>query len=155
MRRKDRERDAVFALEVLRDCEYAALATVNKDGTPYCIPVSPAVLNGAVYFHCAEEGQKIDNIKNNGSVCISGVRYTKMIPGEFTTEFESAVATGKCAIISDKTEKIEALRAICEKYAKSNMDHFDSQIARSIDHTCVCKIQIENITGKANMPDKE
>ena len=153
MRRKEREKDSAFALEVLRDCEYATFATVNKDGTPYCIPVSPAVLNGAVYFHCAQEGQKLDNIKNNDSVCISGVRYTRLIPEQFTTEFESAVAVGKCSIISDEAEKLEAFRAICEKYAKSNMDNFNSQIAKSINNACVCKIQIEKITGKANMPE--
>ena len=36
MRRKDREKDAVFALEVMRDCEYATLATVNPDKTCVC-----------------------------------------------------------------------------------------------------------------------
>ncbi|MDF2839216.1 MAG: putative nitroimidazole resistance protein, partial [Evtepia sp.] len=56
MRRKDREKDSQFALEVLKNCEYATLATVNPDGTPYCIPISPAMMDGALYFHCALEG---------------------------------------------------------------------------------------------------
>ena len=37
MRRKDREMDRDFALQVLDKCEYAVLATVNPDGTPYCL----------------------------------------------------------------------------------------------------------------------
>jgi len=152
MRRTDREKDSAFALEVLRDCEYANFATVNAaDGTPYCIPVSPVLINNAIYFHCAYEGQKIENIKKNNAVCLSAVRHTKLLPERFTTEYESAVAFGKCEIISDEneTEKIMALRAIGEKYAKSNMDNFDAHIVKYLSHTCICKMKIEKITGKA------
>jgi len=154
MRRADRERDAAFAMEVLRDCEYATLATINSDGTPYCVPLSIAVAENTIYFHCAHEGKKFDNIKNNENVCINGVRYTKLVPENFTTEYESATATGKCRIISDKDEKIAALKAICEKYANSNMINFDNQIEKFMNHTCICKIIIENITGKANTSNK-
>lgn len=151
MRRTDREKDAGFALEVLRGCEYATLATVNTDKTPYCIPISPVLIGNAIYFHCALKGQKLDNIRQNDAVCVSCVRYTKLVPEKFTTEYESAVATGKCGTVSDEAEKIAALRAICEKYAKNNMSGFEAQMAKSLHKTCVCKIHIEQITGKANM----
>ena len=149
MRRKDRERDAAFALEVLRDCEYAAFATVNTDGkTPYCILISPVLINNSVYFHCAKEGQKIDNIKKNNSVCISCARNTKLVG--FTTEYESAVVFGKCEIVPDEneTEKIMALRAIGEKYAKDNMHNFEAHTDKFLSATCICRVDIEKITGK-------
>jgi hypothetical protein len=151
MRRKDRERDAAFALEVLRGCEYATLATVNADGTPYCIPISVALADSAVYFHCAAEGQKLTNIINNNSVCLSCVRHTKLLPEQFTTEYESAVITGKCEIVTDDAEKIAALKIICEKYAAGFMDQFDRRIAASLHRTCVCRVDIERLTGKANL----
>ena len=151
MRRKDREKDADFAFEILRDCEYATLATVNHDGTPYCIPVSPVVINNMIYFHCAPEGKKLDNIKENDNVCISGVRYTRLIPEKFTTEYESAVAAGKCRIINDETEKLMAFHAICDKYAKSNMNSFYLEISKSMYKTFICRINVEQITGKANI----
>jgi len=151
MRRADREKSSLFAMEVLRDCEYAALATVNADGTPYCIPVSPVLIEDKIYFHCALEGKKLDNIRQNNAVCISGVRYTKLLPENFTTEYESAVASGICEIIEDETEKIAVLRAICEKYAKAGMNKFNAQAEKSLSVTCVCKIRIAEITGKANI----
>ena len=151
MRRKDKEKNAAFALEVLRDCEYAALASINTDGTPYCIPISPVLAGNIVYFHCAAEGKKLDNIKQNNAVCISCVRYTKLIPEEFTTDYESAVATGKCVIVTDESEKIMALRKISEKYAKTNMSNFDAELAKFLKKTCVCRIDIEYITGKASI----
>ena len=35
MRRKDKERDAAFAWQVLRDATYATLAMTDSDGSPY------------------------------------------------------------------------------------------------------------------------
>ena len=153
MIRKDREKDTAFALEVIRDCEYATLATVNTDGTPYCIPISPVLIDSAIYFHCAQEGQKLDNIRQNNTVCVTCVRRVKLIPEKFTAKYESAVVFGKCEIVSDANgrEKIMALRVICEKYAKSNMNNFEAKTAGSLSKTCVCKITIEQITGKANI----
>ena len=148
MRRTDREKDATFALEVLRHCEYATLATINVDGTPYCIPISPVLIGHAIYFHCATEGQKLTNISQNNAVCVSGVRYTKLVPERFTTEYESAVATGSCSLVLSDEEKKMALRAICEKYAKSNMEHMEEKIAESLHRTCVCRIDIVQISGK-------
>ena len=151
LRRKDREKDVVFAMEVLRESDYATLATVNPDGTPYCVPISPVLMGETVYFHCAAEGKKLDNIKQNNNVCISCACDVKPMPENFTTLYKSAVLTGKCEIVSDDTEKKLALREICEKYAKSNMSGFDSQIEKYLHKTCVCKIVVEKITGKANI----
>ena len=150
MRRKDREKDAAFALEVLRAAEYATLGTVNPDGSPYCVPISPAVMDGDIYFHCANEGKKLDNIKQNNSICLSAVRYTQLMPSLFTTEYESAVADGKAYIVTDDGEKYRALVAICEKYAGDYMEAAKERIAQSLGRTCVVKVVIDRITGKAN-----
>ena len=149
MRRKDREKDNQFALDVLQQCEYATLATSNPDGTPYCIPISPVILQESIYFHCALEGKKLKNIRLHPSVCVSAVSYTKRVPEKFTTEFESAVVMGDCHLVTEESEKIEALRAICEKYAASNMSAFEHAIAKSLARTGICKITIQQISGKA------
>ena len=151
MRRKDRERDVSFAMEILSDCEYATLATINTDGTPYCIPISIVTADNVIYFHCATEGQKLINISKNNSVCISCVRHTRLVPEKFSLEYESAVVTGTCSIVSDNEKKIEALKKIAEKYAKSAMEHADEKIAKSLHKISVCKVDIINITGKASV----
>ena len=151
MLKKEKERDAAFAKEVLCDCQYATISMVNADGTPYCIPVHIVLKDDSVYFHCATEGQKLENIKRNGTVCVSAVRRTRVIPEKFTADFESAVMTGKCEIVTDEKDKIGAMRAICEKYAASNMSNF--AVAATPDKLlalCICKISIEQITGKSS-----
>lgn len=154
MRRTDREKDSDFAFEVLRDCEYASLATVNADNIPYCIPISIVVHKQKIYFHSAMSGLKLDSIAHNSHVCISGVRYTKLVPEKFTTEFESAVAQGICTLVQDEAEKILALRLISEKYASSNMEAFERTIRGSLSRTAVARIDVTQITGKANMQNK-
>ena len=151
MRRKDREKDASFAFEVLRDSEYVTLATINSDGTPYCIPISAVLVGNALYFHCAAEGQKLTNINKNSAVCLSGVRYAKTVPENFTTEYESAVASGSCKIVQNEEEKIMAMRALCEKYATDNMENFDAAMAKSFHRVTVCRVDIVQITGKSNL----
>ena len=150
MRRSDRERPESFALQILQACEYATLATVNPDGTPYCVPLS-LVLDGRVlYFHCAPKGQKLSNIRSGGQVCVSAVGRTKLAPEEYTTRYESAVVTGRATEVTDDTEKTHALRLICEKYAPNHMADFDVAIARSLSATTVIRVDIEAATGKEN-----
>ncbi|HAN20321.1 MAG TPA: 5-nitroimidazole antibiotic resistance protein [Clostridiales bacterium] len=150
MRRKDRQKDKDFALNVVRECEYATLATLNNDNTPYCIPISPVLYDDVIYFHCATEGKKLDNIIKNSNVCLSCVRNIKLVPKDFITKFESAVVFGKCFIINDPDEKLFALKEICEKYAKENIAEFENAVSKWMSQTTICKIIIDEITGKAN-----
>ncbi len=150
MKKKERQTDTKRALSILANCEFATLATINADNTPYCIPISVVLVDKHVYFHCATEGKKIDNILRNSSVCISCVGQTKLLPENFTTAYESTVVSGKCEIVEDETQKIMALKAISEKYASSNMASFEKTVRAWINRTTVCKISIIEITGKAN-----
>lgn len=149
MRRKDRQKDAAFALDIVKKCEYAALATQNPDGSPYSIPISPAVLNGKIYFHCAPKGTKLDNILAYPKVCLSCVGETRLVPEEYTTEYESAVVFGTAKIVDDEALKKEVLRAICEKYAPDQMHRFEDAVEAYWKRVCICEITIDEITGKA------
>ena len=60
MRRKECERDAAFAWEVLKNSIYSTVSMVCPDGTPYATPVNiigDEVYN-ALYFHCAGAGER-------------------------------------------------------------------------------------------------
>lgn len=151
MRRKDREKDKHFALEVIRSCEYGTLATVNKDNSPYCISVSPVLMDDYIYFHCAKEGKKLDNIAANNAVCFSCATNTKVIPEKYTTLYESAVVFGKCFVVKNKEEKIRMLQVLSQKYTNNSPESLQQELDKYLDHTCVCKITIDEITGKAHL----
>ncbi len=130
MRRKDREMPRGFAEYVADTCDYAVLATVNADRTPYCIPISIARDGDVIYFHCAKEGQKYDNMKRQPEVCISCTGNIRCMTNAFSLEYESAVIKGKANEVVRDEEKIHALRLISQRYTPEYMHAFDEEAAQ-------------------------
>ena len=161
MRKASRAMDAAFALEVLDKAPYVTISFTRPDGTPYGVPLSLARTNEKTfYFHCALEGEKLDCIAANPRVALSAVtRCTPTVgpkDGSFTLQYKSAMAVGKAEIITDKDEKIEALRAICLRFLPKHMDAFNDAITRSLGRTAVVKITLtEPPTGKRKQYDKQ
>ena len=91
MRKKDRERDKNFALDVADRCDYAVLSLVDTDNNPYCVPISIVREGNSIYFHCAKEGMKTDCLRYNPNVCITCVTDTFKPDYFFTTTFKSAI----------------------------------------------------------------
>lgn len=150
MRRKDRLLTAEETMAVLDKCEYGILSTVNAEGEPYGVPVSYAVIDGAVYFHCATVGEKLDNITQNPAVCFTVVGDTEPT-GEtgFSTYFESCVIFGKVREITDAEEKTAALEAMVMRYLPDYMHNFERIMGQQGKATKVFAISAERITGKA------
>jgi nitroimidazol reductase NimA-like FMN-containing flavoprotein (pyridoxamine 5'-phosphate oxidase superfamily) len=155
MRRKDREQDRSFAERVVDTCFYAVLATVNDDGSPYCVPLSIVRDGGWIYFHCAHEGHKIDNLKSRNRVCLSCVGDVQEPPDHFTVVYESAIVSGAAEEVREDAEKARALRLLCERHTPAHMAAFDDAMAREYQATAVWKIRIEEISGKQRLPPKQ
>lgn len=49
---------------------------------------------------------------------------------------------GHAAIVTDKAEKTEALRLLCQRFLPKHMEHFDEAVARSLDRTAVVRITL-------------
>ena len=152
MRKASREMDATFAFEVLDKAPYVTVSFTRPDGSPYGVPT--------FYFHCAMEGEKLDCITANPIVALSAVtRCTPTVgpkDGSFTLQYKSAMAVGIAKIVTDKAEKTEALRIICQRFLPQHMDAFDAAIERSLERTAVVKITLtEPPTGKRKQYDKQ
>ena len=92
MRRKECERDAAFAWEVLKNSIYSTVSMVCPDGTPYATPVNiigDEVYN-ALYFHCAGAGERWELLKNGAPVCVTAVSTATLLPNQFTTAYRCA-----------------------------------------------------------------
>lgn len=148
MRRKDREIDQAETKNLLATCEYGIFSTADGNNQPYGIPVNYVYQNGAIYFHCAKSGHKLDNIKENPTVSFCVVGKTKVLSYEFATEYESAVAFGLASEIQG-TERNDALVAILEKYSPEFITQGMRYIEKNDKATTVIKIDIHHMTGKA------
>lgn len=148
MRRKERREDEKFAFEVLDKADFAVLSMIDADGLPYCLPISAVRIGEKLYFHSAESGRKSEAILKNPNVCITAAADVVSAEDKFTTYFKSAVVRGKAVRVTDDEEKIAALKAICERFAPTNMPDFPNAIKMSLSRTAIWRIDIENATGK-------
>lgn len=153
VRRKDRLMEVEDARELLVCGEYGVMATVGPDGWPYAVALSYIVEGNAVYFHCAHEGHKIENISANPKVCFTVVGETEPVYAKnFTTYYESVVVFGRVYNVEDPIRKTELLLQMADKYLPEYMEKAPEDIARSLERTAVYRIDIEQITGKAKRP---
>lgn len=160
MRRKDREMDADFAFEVFDKAPYITVSFTCPDERPYGVPLSLVRIDEQTfYFHCALEGEKLDCLAKNPHVALSAV--TRCTPtfdpkkGDFSLQYKSAIANGIAEIVTNREEKIAALRAISERFLPKHMDAFDAAIVHSLDRTGVVKITLTAPpTGKRKQYDQ-
>ena len=161
MRRASREMDAAFALEVLDKAPYVTVSMTRPDGTPYGLPLSLARTDDKTfYFHCALEGEKLDCIAHHPTVFLSAVSLCAPTvgptDGSFTLQYKSATAIGNAELVTDREEKIAAMRAICMRFLPRHMDAFDEAIGRSLERTAVVRITLtEPPIGKRKQYDKQ
>lgn len=147
IRRKERALDNEKALEMLRNGEYGVLSTVGENGYAYGVPLNYVYMNEAVYFHCAVEGHKLNNIRHNDHVSFCVVGSAQPIPEEFSTVYSSTILFGKAVEVED-TEKEKALEAIVSKYSPEYIEKGKQMIQKAWKGTKVFKINIEHISAK-------
>lgn len=145
MKRTD---DPALAEELLDHCMFATLSLTLPDGSPYGIPISPVRQGNCLYFHCAVRGKKLDAMRAQPRICISCVGRAEVLPGKFDIGFQSAVAFGTAEEVTGETEKIAALRLICEKYCPDDLWDIQRVLDRYLPHTGIWKLTLDTITTK-------
>ncbi|MDI9475342.1 MAG: pyridoxamine 5'-phosphate oxidase family protein [Natronincolaceae bacterium] len=175
MRRKDREMDRKFGIEVIDRARYGVLSMVTDGNEPYGVPISIVRDGNSLYFHSAKDGKKVKVLTNNPNVSIVFVgevkvpeNYTEeqltkiakdeskaalLISKVFTTEYESAIVKGRVNPVEDIEEKSKAMRLICEKYTPTKRDYFDMAIRAGLKRTNVYKVEIKEIKAKRKKYD--
>lgn len=154
IRRQDRLLAEVEAYRLLKEGEYGVMSMVSPEGCPYGIPVN-FVWDGAdaIYIHCAPEGRKLRCIRHAPAVSLCIVGSTRVIPGKFTTNYESIVLSCKAELGLAAEERMEALRKLVEKYSFPFKETGEKYAEKSFHRTEVIKLRIVSFSGKSkNIP---
>lgn len=147
MRRKDREVTGSMIEEILLQGEFGTLATISENGYPYTVPLSYVYYDKAIFFHCAKQGHKLNNIQHNNKVSFSIVTDVNLLPSEFVTNYKSVIAFGEASEVTGDGKE-DALRKLIEKYSADFIREGNDYIQRAQDNTTVIKIDIHHLTGK-------
>ena len=125
MRRNDRTQDREFSLARIDRCTHGVMALSTGESIPYCLPLSFVRLEDALYFHCAQEGRKLELLRRFPQVCVTFVGDDRPVfvpPAMYSTYFQSVIVTGTASEITDPLKKAEALRALCQKTTPEYME---------------------------------
>lgn len=151
MRRKERQTSSTNAFDFLNTSNEGVLATISVDnGYPYAVTINHVYLNGYIYFHSANEGHKIDNIKSNNKVSYTVTAYSEIKQAVYSTKYKSATVFGKASFVEDEEEIKLVLTEIARRFTGKFFSKASNEIVKSINKTTVVRIEIEDIKGKAN-----
>ena len=115
---------------------------------PYIVPLCFGYDDGALYFHSALEGRKLDVIRRNDRVCFEFDANVAIGEGEsackWSMRYQSVIGFGRASLLDDIEEKREALGIIVRQYSDRSCSFPDA----SLDRVAVIKVAIETMTGK-------
>lgn len=148
IRRKDRIMDEAAALDLLETGEYGFLAMNGRNGYGYGIPLSYVKEGNRLYFHCAPQGYKLECLRASPEVSFCVVGKTCLLPGQFTTAYESALAFGHAHLDLPEEERRHALRLLVEKYASDFLEIGEKYIEKSFHRTNIIRVDIVHVSGK-------
>ncbi len=152
VRRQNRVLEGERITDLLMNSEYGFLSLgTSENGYAYGIPISYGYEeeSNSLYFHCAPEGQKLDEISKNNKVSFCVVGKTNPIADKFTTLYESVIAFGDAITNLSDDEKRKALRLLVKKYSPGFEEMAEQYMDKSWNRTTTFKIEIKHITAKA------
>ena len=144
MRRTDREvTDSAFFKDVFDKSPILTVA-FNAGEYPYCVPLNFVEHDGALYFHCAPEGFKLDCLARDPHVHFNTYDGLEVNDEKATIYFRSVSGTGIASIVKDDSLKKDVLLALMEKNCgKGEIPPF-----KKPEKTLAVKIAITSLTGK-------
>ncbi len=149
MRRDDRRMDPKRCWEFLEIASVGRLGLI-AGGEPYVVPVHHVVMDGAIYFHSAPEGRKIDALRENAVVCFEtdilyGIRDDQE-PCAMGSYYRSVIIYGSAERITDEGEALRALELLVEKHSRRpDRERMDPS---QLNTVAVIRITPQRITGK-------
>ena len=148
MRRHNQQLTAQECVEVLEKGTSGVLAVLGDEGYPYAVPLSYAYRDGALWFHGALTGHKIDAIEGCSKVSFCVIDKDDVVPEQLTTVYRSVIVFGRARVLDDERKIAQGARIIGEKYLRGMTDRVESEIAQSMPKLNVIRMDIEHMTGK-------
>lgn len=152
MRRKDKEITGRNEIdEILLTSMVGRLGTC-ANGIPYITPMNFTYDKETfkIFLHCAHEGKKLENIKNNPNVCFEVEEVKEVIVKQPTcassVAYRSVILFGIIKLLSDLNAKNYALLKLADKYAPKNPKAPFPDT--TLNRTQVLEIEIKEITAK-------
>lgn len=148
MRRKRQLLSQGESLSILENATAGTLALLGDNDYPYAVPISYVYANGALYFHSAMTGHKVDAIRKCDKASFCVIAQDDIHPEKYTTYFRSVIAFGRIHIIEDDKEKLEIARLLGNRYNPNQEESLQKEIQSGLSRMLAIRFDIEHLTGK-------
>lgn len=128
---------------------------------PYIVPLNYVWHQGNIYIHGANEGRKVDIMKENANatfvVCESFGTLVNPIPAHTDTAYLSVMVFGKMEVVTDLVEATLIMQQLLDKYVPGYyetplaLNHVEKYQSSLGSKTGVYKLMTSEITAKENI----
>jgi uncharacterized protein len=152
MRKKEREVNDNESIELIISNSDVCRIAFASDNMPYIVTMNFGYSGGdqpCLYFHCANEGRKLEMIKKNNYVCFQMDTDHKIYGGEkgcdWGMRFSSVVGYGKISVVDDQLSRKKGLDCLMKHYTcDQNFTYVEEVLVR----TTILRLDITEMTGK-------
>ncbi len=151
IRRKEKEiRDKREILKILDEAKYITIAMTDTDG-PYLVTLTHAYHEekNAIYFHCANDGRKVDILRRDNRVWGQALLDKGYIQGSCDHLYATAQFKGRVTFVTDPEEKRLALETMIHKNEPDPEPVIKAQVDdESVSRVNIGRIDIDYLSGK-------
>jgi nitroimidazol reductase NimA-like FMN-containing flavoprotein (pyridoxamine 5'-phosphate oxidase superfamily) len=151
IRRKDKEITNVDETKsILKNAQFVTLA-MCLNNEPYLVTLSHGYdqERNCVYFHCADEGKKIDILKVNNLIWGQALIDKGYVQGACDRLYSTAQFRGRVTFVENLEEKEHALKAMIKSLDRRPLEIIAKQLGlQSIQKVKIGRIDIDYMSGK-------
>jgi nitroimidazol reductase NimA-like FMN-containing flavoprotein (pyridoxamine 5'-phosphate oxidase superfamily) len=152
MRRKEREVNDNESIELIISGSDVCRVAFADNNTPYIVVMNFGYSGGehpCLWFHCANEGRKLEMIKKNNYVCFEMDTGHNLYRGEkgcdWGMKYSSVVGYGNISVINDSGLRKNGLDCIMKHYGGDQNFTYDEKV---MARTTILRLDITEMTGK-------
>ncbi len=149
MRRKEREISDPKILESIINSANVCRLAMCEGGIPYVVPLCFGYEKGALYFHSAAEGRKLEVLQKNPKISFEIDIDCELIRSgdRCSMKYRSIIGNGHASFIEAPEDKRNALDLIMRHYHQEPID-YPEPVLMSV---AIIKVEIEEMTGKTSI----
>jgi len=137
--------------DIIQHCDVCFIGIVEKDGSPYVIPMNFGYADGEIILHSGPEGKHISLLEIDNRICVTFCSDRKLVyqhpdvACSYSMHSRSVVCKGRVSFIEDMAEKEIAMNLTMKNYTERAFKYSKPALA----NVKVWRVTIEEMTGKA------
>jgi len=136
---------------IINQCDICFVGIIEKDGTPYVIPMNFGYFNHEIILHSGPHGKHLDLLSINNRVCVTFCSKHKLVyqhpevACSYSMTSKSVLCKGAVTFVDDLTEKEQLLDVFMKNYTDRPLKYS----VPALKNVKVWRVSIDEMTGKS------